>query len=104
MSRGAISSEGSGGENIHHFSTVRIRATGSASLLITVNSLDPAIKSKTLVPLVVTPTARIQPNRIVNFVEQRASFVLATKGRDEYVRINRIVVFMKEIYSSHPGA
>jgi len=104
MSRGAISSEGSGGEGIHHFSTVRIRATGQGTLLLTINSLDSVKNSKTLVPLEIQPISRIQPNRIVNFVEQRASLVISTRTRDDYFRLNRIVFYTKEIYTSHPGA
>jgi len=103
MSRGAVSSEGSGGENIHHFSTIRIRATGFGILQLVVYSLD-YVNRKNLVSLQLAEKNRIQPNRIVNFVEQRASFELYTTFIDEHVRINRIVVYMKEIYTSHPGA
>ena len=103
MSRGATTSEGSGGENIQHFSTVRLRVTGQGSLKMVVHSLD-FMRFKTLTPLALESRSRIQPNRIVNFVEQRACFEFQVTDIDEYFRINRIVVFMKEIYTSHPGA
>jgi hypothetical protein len=103
MSRGSTTSEGSGGEGIQHFSTIRIRATGQGQLKMVAFSLD-YIKKKDLVPLPLAAMSRIQPNRIVNFVEQRACFELYTTDANEYVRINRIIVFMKEIYSSTPGA
>ena len=103
MPIGATSSEGSGGENIQHFSTIRIRAIGAGNLKIKVYSLDD-VKTKDLVPLALTTAKRIEPNRLVNFVEQRASFELTTTELDEWVRINRIVVYLKEIYTSHPAA
>jgi len=103
MAKGAALSEQSSGENIQHFSTIRIRANGAASLKLRVYSMDD-VRSKVLAPLVVELKSRIQPNRLVNFVEQRASFEIKTTEKDEYFRINRIVVFMKEMYTSHPGA
>ena len=75
MARGAAMSEGSGGELIHHFSTVRLRANGVGSIKLAVYSLDD-VKSKSLAPLTISKSARIIPTRIVNFVEQRASFEL----------------------------
>lgn len=103
MGYGAITSEGSSGEGIHHFSTIRIRATGQGELKLVVWSLD-YVRKKVLVPLPIKPVNRIQPNRLVNFVEQRACFEIGTTEINEYFRLNRIIVFMKEIYSSHPGA
>lgn len=103
MAKGAALSEGSTGENIQHFSTIRVRATGAGNLKMTAYSLDD-VRSKTLVPLAITATNRIIPNRIVNFVEQRVSFELKTTEMDEHFRINRIVIFVKEIFTSHPGA
>ena len=103
MARGTVTSDGSGGENIQHFSTIRLRVTGSGVLNLTVYSLDD-VKSKVLVPITLQAKPRIQANRLVNFVEQRASFKLTTTALDEHFRLNRIVVFMKEIYTSYPGA
>src|SRR5262245_23675574 len=102
MAKGTALSEQSTGENIQRFSTIRNLATGQASLKLKIYSMDDVV-SKTLVPLPVTPTSRIQPNRLVNFVEQRASFEFKTTEMDEHFRINRIVIFMKQIYTSHPG-
>jgi hypothetical protein len=103
MPKGAALSEGSSGENISHFAAIRIRITGTGNLKMQVSSLD-AIRSKTLVPLVMQSTNRIIPTRLVNFTEQRASFELKTTEIDEKFRINRIVIFTKEIFSSYPGS
>lgn len=103
MAIGAVLSEGSSGESVQHFSTIRIRANGVGEIKLAVYSLDD-VRSKTLVPLTIASVSRIIPNRIVNFVEQRASFELKTTEIDEFMRVNRIIVYMKEIYSSTPGA
>lgn len=103
MAKGAALSEGSTGENVQHFSTIRVRLNGVGDLKMVVYSLDD-VRSKTLVPFTMTPATRFIPNRLVNFVEQRASFELKTTEIDEYFKINRIVIFVKEIYTSHPGA
>lgn len=103
MPKGAAISEGSSGENISHFAAIRVRVNGTGNLLMKVFSLDD-VKSKTLVPFVMLQQARIIPTRLVNFMEQRASFELKTTAIDEEFRINRIVVFMKEIYTSYPGS
>jgi hypothetical protein len=101
--QGAAMSEGSSGESISHFAAIRIRLVGTGSLLMKVYSLDD-VRSKTLVPLVMSPTNRIIPTRLVNFTEQRASFEFKTTGIDEKFRINRIVVFSKPIFTSYPGS
>jgi len=103
MAKGAATDQGSGGENVQHFSTIRIRATGQGELKLAVHSLD-YIRTKDLVPLPLHAATRIVPNRIVNFVEQRACFELYTTELNEYIRINRIIIYMKEIYTSTPGA
>ena len=102
MGKGAALSEGSFGENISHFAAIRIRSVGSGELKMRVFSLDD-IRLKELVPFQMAFASRVIPTRIVNFMEQRASFELRTTEIDEKFRINRIVVYVKEVFSSHPG-
>lgn len=103
MAKGAALSEGSSGENIQHFSAVRIRANGVGDLDLAVYSLDD-VRSKTLVPLSIAAASRIIPTRIVNFMEQRASFEIKQTEIDEFMRVNRIVIFIKEVFTSYPGS
>ena len=102
MPRGAALSEGSSGESVSHFAAIRIRLNGTGNLKMKAYSLDD-VKTKELVPFVMKPVTRIIPTRIVNFTEQRASFELKTTEIDEKFRINRIVIFQKELYTSVPG-
>lgn len=105
MPKGAALSEVSSGESISHFAAIRIRLNGSdgGQLRMRVWSLDD-VRWKDLVPFTMAWKARIIPTRIVNFTEQRASFELKTTGINERFRINRIVIFSKEVFTSYPGS
>lgn len=103
MPAGSALGEGSSGESISHFAAIRVRVNGIGNLQMTVFSLDD-VRNKTLVPLQMQQKNRIIPTRLVNFVEQRACFELKTTQMDEKFRINRIVIFTKEVASSYPGS
>lgn len=102
MPRGAVVSEGSSGENITHFAAIRVRATGIGTILMAVYSLD-GIRNKNLPSIVLASGSRIIPTRLVNFVEQRASFELRINEIDGNMKVHRLVIFMKELYTSYPG-
>jgi hypothetical protein len=103
MAVGAATSEQSSGETTSHFGSIRIRVDGIGQLRLAVFSLND-VKSKALVPLPMQDKARYSPTRLVNFVEQRASFEIKTINKGEKFRINRIVIFTKELYKSYPGS
>jgi len=94
--------EGSAGENISHFTAVRLRVVGQGNLNMTLYSMDD-IESQGLAPLVMASATNIQPTRLANFNQQRASLKIGTTEFQEYFRINRIILFSKEIYTSYPG-
>ncbi len=103
MPKGAVLSEGSSGDNVSHFAALRIRATGNGSALeMKVFSLD-NVRSKPLVYLPLSTTNHIFQTRLVNFMEQRASFEFKTQNFGEKFRIRRITVYMKEVFTSRPG-
>lgn len=103
MPVGSALSELSSGESISHFAAIRIRVNGNGSLQLAVFSLD-NVRSKTLVPLTMNAENRIIPSRLVNFMEQRASFELKTTVKGEKFRINRLVIFQKTVFTSYPGS
>ena len=96
------SRNGSVSGNISHFTAVRLRMNGFGNLLMTLYSADD-IRSQTLVPLMLDTLTNIQPTRLANFNEQQAALELGTTEIYEYFRINRIIIFSKEIYTSYPG-
>ena len=103
MPVGAALSEQSSGESTSHFGSLRIRVNGNGKLRLAVYSID-ELNSKIMVPLDMNPRNRYSITRIVNFVEQRASFEIKTIDKGERFRINRIIIFSKELYKSYPGS
>lgn len=99
---GASASEGSSGESISHFTAVRLRVTGSGNLKMRLLSLD-EVRTSTLVPLALVNATNRQPTRNCNFVEQRAQLEIKTTEINEIFRINRIILFVKELYTDYPG-
>jgi len=102
MARGAVASEGSGGEAILHFGAVRMRITGFGNLKMKMMSLDEYLEH-TIQPLQIAIDSNIQPTRLCNFKQQRAQFELATEEINEFIRVNRIIIFAKEIYTDFPS-
>lgn len=90
------------GENIQHFTAVRMRLTGQGNLDMTLQSTDD-VNIQTLVPFAMAVVTNIQPTRLANFVEQRASLRLSTDLINEYFIINRIILYQREYGSSFPG-
>jgi hypothetical protein len=102
MPKGTSRSEGSSGENISHFHAIRMRVVGAGSLQMTLYSIDD-IQNQSLVPFSLSATTHIQPTRLSNFIQQRASLEIKTTEVNEYFRINRIIVFCREYATSYPG-
>jgi len=100
--RGAARTQGSQGENINHYTGVRMRVVGSGSLEMTLRSQD-NIRSISLVPFTMATTARTSPFRLVNFVEQRVQLRIETLLIDEEFRINRIILYAKPLWIEEPG-
>jgi len=103
MPLGAVTSEGSSGDNVSHIAAIRMRAYGAGQLLMSVYTLDDVIR-KILVPFKLEKQNRIIPTRLVNFNSQRSAFEIKTTGINESFRIQRIVVYSKSTFTSYPGS
>jgi|SRR3990167_759210 len=99
---GTTRPNGSRGENISHINAIRMRVVGSGNLELTLYSLDD-VDSQALVDITMSAATAIQPTRLANFWSQRVSLELKTDAINEYFRINRVIMFTKELYSSYPG-
>lgn len=94
--------EGSSGENISHINAIRMRVVGQGSLNMTLYSLQD-VESQVLVPVTLSSATNRQPTRLANFMQQRASLELETTEIDDYFRINRLIIFTRETFTSYPG-
>lgn len=101
MPYGASRTAGSGGENVSHFNAVRMRLQGTGNLQMILWSADD-IRSQTLVPFEMSLLTNIQPTRLANFIEQRVALEVKTTEINEFVRINRIILFAREFGSEYP--
>lgn len=93
---------GSIGENIDHFTAVRMRVVGSGNLDMVLYSHDDILNQE-LVPFTMAGATNIQPTRLANFIQQRAMLNISVDEINEWFRINRIIVYTKEFATSFPG-
>ena len=93
---------GAHAEEIVHFGAVRLRVTGSGNLDLQFRSLDD-IDTQTLAPIVMSATTAREPVRLANFISQRGMLKISTDVINETFRINRIILFVKPIWSEYPG-
>lgn len=97
------------GEAINHFNGVRIRVVGAGDLQVNVYSLDDVGETpsdtpvEVLVPYTMSANTNRQPTLLANTKEQRASFEFKVTEINEWFQIERIVVFMKPLYTSFVG-
>ena len=78
-------------EVINHYGAVRLRVTGSASLQMTLFSLDET-QSNVLVPVTIQAATNVEPNRLSNFTQQRAKLQIKTTGLGEIFQISKIII------------
>jgi len=90
------------GENINHYTALRLRVNGSGNIRPRLLSLDDVV-SQTLVPIVMSSTTDRQPTRLANFISQKVSLELSTTALDEWFRINRLILFAKEVFAEFPS-
>jgi hypothetical protein len=91
----------SSSENEIHVVAVRLRVTGSGSLLMTLVDLD-NVQTDTLVPFTMAATTRIEPTRLANIQSQRIRFTLSTTVINETFHVRRIILFSKSVAVEYP--
>jgi hypothetical protein len=89
-------------DQILHWGGVRIRVNGSGNLNLRFIGYDDA-KENVMVPLTMTSLPGRALDRLGNFVSQRARIEGKTTKINETFRINKIILYVKPIYSQYPG-
>jgi hypothetical protein len=98
----AVSAGGSSGEFISHFTGVRMRIVGDGEFEMTFISMDDT-ESQVLVPFTLEETTDRQPFRLANFKKQRALLEGKTDLINEFFKIDRIIIFAKELWTEYPS-
>ncbi len=102
MAFGASGSTASRGEQISHFTGVRMRVTGTGNLDMELKSQD-EIETQVLVPFVMANLTNRQPFRLANFKQQRAMLEISTDNINELFKINRIILFGSYLWNEFPS-
>jgi hypothetical protein len=89
-------------DNIIHYTSLRMRILGSGNLDMEMFSQDD-IYSSVLVPFAMSAATNIRPTRLMNFQHQRAYLKGSTNVKDEWFKINKIVIYAKEVFVEYPG-
>ena len=89
-------------DNIVHYASLRMRITGSGSLDMRMLSQDD-IHTQVLVPFTMQSATNIRPTRLMNFQHQRAMLECKTDAIGEWFKINKIVIYAKEVFVDYPS-
>lgn len=79
-----------------------MRVIGDGELQMKLISLD-AIEEQELVPFTLVAATNREPFRLANFNQQRALLELKTTEINDYFRINRIIIYAKELWTEYPS-
>lgn len=88
-------------ESILHFGAITLRINGSGLCRMTLIGLDDT-RTKTLSPLTMATSPGREPTTLTNFNSQRARVRILTNEFDDYMRVNRVVIWIKERATSFP--
>lgn len=88
-------------ELINHYGLVRLRVSGSASLRLSLYSLD-EINQNVLLPIPIVSKTNIEPTRLSNITEQRTKLEIRTTEINETLQISKVIVYLKPVAKSYP--
>lgn len=89
-------------EDILHYGAIRLRVQGSGNLIPSFLSLDD--RNVQVLPVIGMGSGPgREPTRLSNFTQQRARLRLKTTGINEVMKINRIIVYVKPLWTNFPS-
>lgn len=105
MPRNAMKSRG---DAINHYNGLRLRVIGAGSLQVNSYAFsgdndNPDVLVETLVPYTMASATKVEPTLLMNAKEFRLSIEVKVTEINEYFEIQRMVVFMKPLFTGVPG-
>lgn len=94
-------------DNILHTTSVRMRVRGTGNLdmklraLVEPEDVDPPVEVSLLPVVMVAGTPRAV-NTLANFESQYTQLEITTDEIDEYFRIDKVTIYVKEVATSYP--
>lgn len=101
MAFSASGNNKSGGENISHWTAVRLRINGNGVIRMTLSSLDGNI-TQTLATINMNAAPGREPRVLCNFSQQRAFLRMETTDIGETMKVNRIIMFGRQLWTDYP--
>jgi len=89
-------------DNILHYGGIRLRVNGTGNLRLTLYGYD-KVSSEVLTPVVMTAAPGREKVRLANFKSELALVRLETTAIDETFKINKMMVYVKQLYTSYPA-
>ena len=89
-------------EDILHYGGVKFRLRGSGNLKMVMYGLDDPLAAFNLIDLPITEAPNREPTRLCNVVSQRARLKAWTAEINETFKINRIIFYVKPIWTEYP--
>ena len=88
-------------ELVNHFGLTRLRVKGFGNLRQRLLSLD-EVRENILNPIVMVNNTNVEPTKLANFTEQRASLEIKTTEINEWFQISKVIIFSKPVAKSYP--
>jgi hypothetical protein len=89
-------------EGIIHYGAVKVRVNGMGNLVPTFSNLD-GTKIQIMPSFVMSGMPGLEPIKLVSFKTQRAFLRLGTSQLNEIFKINRVIVYVKPLWSQYAG-
>jgi len=89
-------------EDILHFGAIRYRVVGTGLLHSKMESLD-GVRTQELATIEMQEATDIQPRVLANFKQQRALVEIYTEDFGDFMKINRVIYFVKGLWTEYPG-
>ena len=86
---------------IWHYGAITLRVNGTGNLLFRFAGLD-EVSTESPIQLAMADSPGRMPTRLANFNGQKAVLRLRTTEINEFVKINRIIVWVKPMWTSYP--
>jgi len=89
------------GALINHFGQVTLRVNGTGVLRLSLISMDD-VYTQTLQTVTMQTLPGKEPTKLCNLTVQRARVRFETTAIDEYLKINKIIIWTKPVASNFP--
>lgn len=89
-------------ESLLHFGQITLRVNGTGLLVMTLIGYDDT-RTKLVSPLTMSLTPGKEPTKLTGFIAQRARLRMETTLIDEYMKVNRVILWVRPFGTQFPS-